>query len=136
MTWKKARNSFIDFMFRRGIWIRKSTPPHIITPMMARVSMSTIPITEGRQYFFGQLTFAGQTIYGPEALRGQMLDLVEQPYTDVRLADIPRRLQAYYRARGYYDVKVDAIGDPAAARDGKVPVHVTIAPGDSITSTA
>ncbi|HWM24039.1 MAG TPA: outer membrane protein assembly factor BamA [Chthoniobacterales bacterium] len=90
---------------------------------------ATIPITEGRQYFFGKLTFAGQSIYEPETLRGQMLDLVEQPYTDGRLADIPRRLQAYYRARGYYEVKVDAIGDPPAARDGKVPVQVTITPG-------
>ena len=89
----------------------------------------TIPITEGRQYFFGELTFAGQTIYGPEALRGQMLDLVEQPYTDSRLADIPRRLQTYYKARGYYEVKVDAIGDPPASRNGKVPVQVTITPG-------
>jgi outer membrane protein assembly factor BamA len=34
----------------------------------------TIPITEGRQYFFGDLRFAGSTIYGPDALRGQMLD--------------------------------------------------------------
>jgi outer membrane protein insertion porin family len=89
----------------------------------------TIPITEGRQYFFGELTFAGQSIYGPEALRGQMLDLVEQPYTDNRLADIPRRLQGYFRARGYYEVKVDAIGDPPASSNGKVPVQVTITPG-------
>jgi len=89
----------------------------------------TIPITEGHQYFFGDLRFAGPTIYGPDALRGQMLDLVEQPYTDARVADIPRRLQAYYRARGYYEVKVDAIGDPSAARRGKVPVLVTIIPG-------
>ena len=89
----------------------------------------TIPITEGRQYFFGDLRFAGSTIYGPDALRGQMLDLVEQPYTDARVADIPRRLQAYYRARGYYEVKVDALGDPSAARQGKVPVLVTITPG-------
>jgi outer membrane protein assembly complex protein YaeT len=90
---------------------------------------ATIPITEGRQYFFGKLTFAGQTLYGPEALRGQMLDLVEQPYTDTRVADIPRRLQAYYRARGYYEVKVDAIGDPPASENGRVPVLVTITPG-------
>jgi outer membrane protein assembly complex protein YaeT len=90
---------------------------------------ATIPITEGRQYFFGELTFAGQTIYGPEALRGQMLDLIEQPYTDSRVADIPRRLQAYYRARGYYEVKVDTIGNPPASRNGKVPVQVTITPG-------
>ncbi|PZR74011.1 MAG: hypothetical protein DLM73_09190 [Chthoniobacterales bacterium] len=101
---------------------------------------TTIPITEGRQYFFGQLTFSGQTIYGPEALRGQMIDLVEQPYTDGRISDIPRRLQAYYRARGYYEVKVDAIGNPEASRNGKVPVLISITPGrlyhfDGVTVT-
>ena len=89
----------------------------------------TIPITEGRQYFFGDLTFVGPTIYGPEALRGQMLDLIEQPYTENRLADIPRRLQAYYRARGYFEVKADATGNPEGSRHGKVPVLITINPG-------
>ncbi|HMG03983.1 MAG TPA: outer membrane protein assembly factor BamA [Chthoniobacterales bacterium] len=90
---------------------------------------ATIPITEGRQYFFGQLTFVGDTIYGAEALRGQMLDLVEQPYTDSRVSDIPRRMQSYFRTRGYYEVKVDAIGNPEAARNGRVPVQVSITPG-------
>src|SRR5436190_7052322 len=90
---------------------------------------ATIPITEGRQYFFGQINFVGETIYGAEALRGQMLDLVEQPYTESRVSDIPRRLQAYYRTRGYYEVKVDAVGNPEAGRDGHVPVQVSITPG-------
>jgi outer membrane protein assembly complex protein YaeT len=89
----------------------------------------TIPITEGRQYFFGELRFVGPTLYGPDTLRGQMLDLIEQPYTENRLADIPRRLQAYYRARGYYEVKVDASGNPEGSRQGKVPVLITINPG-------
>src|SRR5947208_9474244 len=62
---------------------------------------ATIPITEGRQYSFGHISFSGQTISGSGALQGQMLDLVEQPYTDGRVSDIPRRLQTYYRARGY-----------------------------------
>ncbi len=90
---------------------------------------ATIPITEGRQYFFGEINFAGPTIYGPEALRGQMLDLTNQPYTVGRVADIPRRLQSYFRTRGYYGVKVDAAGNPAAARNGRVPVQVTVNPG-------
>ncbi|MDQ6626566.1 MAG: BamA/TamA family outer membrane protein, partial [Verrucomicrobiota bacterium] len=51
------------------------------------------------------------------------------PYTDRRLADIPRRLQAYFKARGYYNVKVDATGKPEAASGGRVPVRVTISPG-------
>jgi outer membrane protein insertion porin family len=94
----------------------------------ARVD-ATIPITEGRQYFFGQINFVGETIYGAEALRGQMLDLVEQPYTESRVSDIPRRLQSYFRTRGYYEVKVDAVGNPEAGRDGRVPVQVSVTPG-------
>ncbi|HZE13821.1 MAG TPA: POTRA domain-containing protein, partial [Chthoniobacterales bacterium] len=83
---------------------------------------ATIPITEGRQYSFGTVNFSGQTIYGSEALHGQLSDLLEQPYTDNRVSDIPRRLQAYYRTRGYYEVKVDATGNPEAATNGRVPV--------------
>jgi outer membrane protein assembly factor BamA len=86
------------------------------------------------------VTFGGPTIYGPEALRGQMEDLLGQPYTDARVADIPRRLQAFFKTRGYYAAKVDAAGNPAAATGGRVPVHVTVNPGplyhfDGITVT-
>src|SRR5438067_13832003 len=58
-----------------------------------------------------------------------MLDLVEQPYTDNRVSDIPRSLQTYYRARGYYEVKVDATGNPEAATNGKVQVVSSVTPG-------
>jgi outer membrane protein insertion porin family len=99
-----------------------------------------LPIHEGRQYFFGSVSFSGQTIYDAETLRGQMLDLLRQPYTDARVADIPRRLQAYFRARGYYDVKVSATAAPEEAVDGRVPVQVAITAGpvyrfDGITVT-
>jgi outer membrane protein assembly complex protein YaeT len=90
---------------------------------------ATIPITEGRQYSFGTVNFSGQTIYGSDALHGQLSDLLEQPYTDNRVSDIPRRLQAYYRTRGYYEVKVDATGNPEAATNGRVPVVVSVTPG-------
>ena len=101
---------------------------------------ATIPITEGCQYSFGTINFSGQTIYGSEALHGQLVDLVEQPYTDGRVSDIPRRLQTYYRARGYYEVKVDATGNPEAATSGRVPVFVSVTPGplyhfDGVTVT-
>lgn len=94
----------------------------------ARVTV-TITIDEGRQYFFGQISFSGNPIYDGEVLRGQMLDLLSQPYTDRRVDDIGRRLQAYYKARGYYDVKVEAAGDPGQSTSGRVPVKVTISPG-------
>lgn len=89
----------------------------------------TLPIDEGRQYFFGQINFSGNTIYGPETLRGQIADLTDAPYTDTRVADIPRRLQTYFKSRGYYEVKVEAIGSPDAAGNGRVPVNVNVQPG-------
>src|SRR5919106_621076 len=89
----------------------------------------TVPIHEGRQYFFGNITFSGQTVYGADALRGQISDLLQRPYTDLRVEDIPRRLEAYYKARGYYDVKVVADGAPDVAVNGRVPVHIVVSPG-------
>jgi outer membrane protein insertion porin family len=88
-----------------------------------------IPIHEGQQYFFGSISFSGQRIYDAETLRGQMLDLLQQPYTDARVADIPRRLQAYFKSRGYYDVKVAASGAPEQAVNGRVPMEITITAG-------
>jgi outer membrane protein insertion porin family len=90
---------------------------------------AVISIHEGRQYFFGEVSFSGRTIYGPDALRGQIVDLLQQPYTEARVADIPRRLQAYFKSRGYYDVKVEATGEPEATVRGRVPVQIAIAPG-------
>ncbi len=38
-------------------------------------------------------------------------------------------MQAYYKTRGYFAVKVDATGDPALAIHGRVPVRITLEPG-------
>ncbi len=89
----------------------------------------TIAIVEGRQYAFGDLQFRGRTVFEAEVLRRELADLLQEPYTDRRLADIPRRLQAYYKSHGYYAVKVDATANPQAARGTRVPVQVTVSPG-------
>src|SRR5438309_4259345 len=81
----------------------------------------TIPVHEGRQYFFGDLIFRGNPVYAAATLRGQMVDLLSQPYTDQRVDDISRRLQGYFKARGYYEVKVEASGEPEASVAGRVP---------------
>ena len=104
-------------------------PPHYAYSADGTQVNVTIAIHEGRQYFFGQITFRGQTIFGEQALLGQLLDILNKPYTDARVADIPRRLQAYFKTRGYYDVKVDAVGNPLLARDGRVPVEISVQPG-------
>src|SRR5881392_2926896 len=99
-----------------------------------------VPIHEGQQYFFGNITFSGQTVYGADALRGQLSDLLQRPYTDLRVEDFPRRLEAYFKARGYYDVKVLADGAPDESVNGRVPVHIIVSPGavyhfDGVTVT-
>ncbi len=114
-------------------------PRYIFKGQINRVDV-VIPIHEGRQYVFGSISFTGQTIYDAETLRGQIFDLVQQPYTDARVADIPRRIEAYYKARGYYDVNVDATAAPDQAVNGRVPVQVVVAAGavyhfDGITVT-
>ena len=88
-----------------------------------------VPIHEGQQYFFGNISFSGNTVYGAEALRGQISDLLQRPYTDPRVEDIPRRLEAYFKARGYYDVKVVVDSAPDQAVHGRVPVHIVVSPG-------
>ena len=91
---------------------------------------ANIAIVEGRQYSFGNVTFTGRTVYSPDELRKEIEDLLAEPYTDRRVADIPRRLEAYFKQRGYYQVKVDAAGSAEAATAGRVPLRITISPGD------
>jgi outer membrane protein assembly complex protein YaeT len=88
-----------------------------------------VAIHEGRQYFFGRISFTGHTIYDAETFRGQISDLLQQPYTDARVADIPRRLEAYFKARGYYEVKVEANSTPEEAVSGRIPVEISISAG-------
>ncbi|MEO5721808.1 MAG: BamA/TamA family outer membrane protein [Chthoniobacterales bacterium] len=90
---------------------------------------ATIAIVEGQRYIFGEVGFGGSIVYDPGALRDELADLLAEPFTERHLADIPRRLEAYYKGRGYYDVKVEATGSPENARGGRVPVRVAISPG-------
>src|SRR3954447_26012420 len=99
--------------------------PHVNQVDATQVDLN-IAIVEGRRYSFGDLVFTGNTVYDAQDLQKEIADILREPYTDRRLADIPRRLQTYYKARGYYSVKVDAAGNPQAARGGRVPVRVTI----------
>ena len=128
------------FYVAEGFLNAKVDPPRYRYHQNEPVVDVTIPITENEQYFFGDVSFEGKTIYSPETLRGQIGDLLKQPYTEARVADIPRRLQEYFKRRGYYDVKVEATGAPENAIHGHVPVQVAVSPGpvyhfDSATVT-
>ncbi len=72
---------------------------------------------------------SAQPFMAPRHCAARCLTCIGRPYTEARLADIPRRLQSYYKTRGYFAVKVDAVGEPTLALHGRVPVRVTIEPG-------
>src|SRR5579884_861436 len=99
-------------------------PPRYTLPDEGNVVNVVVPVYEGPQYRFGKITFSGPTIYDSETLRGQIIDLLQQPYTEARVEDIPRRLEAYYKARGYYEVQVKANAAPEGAAANRVPVEV------------
>lgn len=103
-------------------------PHYSFSPDRRQVDIN-VAIVEGRQYSFGDVTFAGNTVYGAETLRQALDEVLREPYTDRRVSDIPRRLQTYFKERGYYSVKVDASGSPGASRGGRVPVRVTVSAG-------
>ena len=105
---------------------------------MARavMSMSSFRFTKADNIFLETSRLAGRRFMVRKRCADRYLDLLQRPYTDVRVEDIPRRLEAYYKARGYYDVKVVADGAPDEAVNGRVPVHIVISPGPFIISTA
>jgi outer membrane protein insertion porin family len=117
------------FYLAEGFLNAVVNPPHFRFQEQNSDVDVIVPIHEGRQYFFGTISFTGQTVYSPDALREQVSDLLQQPYTDVRVEDIPRRLQEYFKRRGYYDVKVEANGAPDKAVNGRVPVEISISTG-------
>ncbi|MBX6325161.1 MAG: BamA/TamA family outer membrane protein [Chthoniobacterales bacterium] len=104
-------------------------PPRYTLPDEGNVVNVVVPVHEGPQYRFGKITFSGPTIYDSATLQGQIIDLLQQPYTEARVEDIPRRLEAYYKARGYYEVQVTANAAPEGAVAGRVPVEIAISPG-------
>lgn len=102
--------------------------PHVRHVSPTEVDVS-IAIVEGRRYEFGEISFGGNTVVGPEKLRAEIADITAQPYTERRVSDIPRRLQAFFKARGHFEAKVEAAGNPDAARGAGVPVRITLSPG-------
>ena len=89
----------------------------------------TLTIREGIQFRFGAIELEGPLIYPRETLLAEIAQDTKNFYTAGRLASAQRRLEDFYKKRGYFTVNVDASGDPAAARDGKVRAVFRIEPG-------
>ena len=80
----------------------------------------SLTIKEGIQFHFGAIQFEGPVVFPRETLLAEIAQETKSFYTAGRLASAQRRLEDFYKKRGYFTVNVEASGDPASARDGKV----------------
>jgi outer membrane protein insertion porin family len=89
----------------------------------------SLTIKEGIQFHFGAIQFEGPVVFPRETLLAEIAEDTKAFYTAGRLASARRRLEDFYKKRGYFTVSVEASGDPASARDGKVRAVFQIEPG-------
>jgi outer membrane protein insertion porin family len=89
----------------------------------------TLRLKEGIQYKFGYIELKGPIIYPRETLLAEILEETKNIYTEGRLAAAQRKLEDFYKKRGYFMASVEATGNVEAARGGNVPATFKIAPG-------
>lgn len=99
-----------------------------------------LTIHEGLQYRFGEIVIVGSTIFSEEELLAAIHDDVEAPFTDGRMASAARRIEDYYKTRGYYEANVSVDATPPDQEDGRVGVTFHVEPGalytfDGVTVT-
>ncbi len=118
----------------RGLYESEGFLDVVIDP--AKVDLSndgthadvSVTVHEGRRYMFGEVRFAGNTIFPREELMKGLGETLEKPFTPQRLNEMERNLQFFYKSHGYYNAKVDSAGDPKQASGGRVPVVFTAMP--------
>ena len=90
----------------------------------------TVPIVEGRRYKFGDVAIDGEIIFPPDQVRKLIADQIPLPYTRPRVDDMQRRLEGYYKKKGYFTAEVTYASDPVKAdADGRVQTTFTVKPG-------
>ncbi len=105
------------------------SPPEFTLNADKTSAAISLTIKEGIQFRFGAIQFEGPIVFPRETLLAEIAKDTQSFYTAGRLASARRRLEDFYKKRGYFQVSVDASGDPAAARDGKVRALFQIEPG-------
>ncbi|MCX6968327.1 MAG: BamA/TamA family outer membrane protein [Verrucomicrobia bacterium] len=106
-------------------------PPVItISPDKTRADVA-VTIHEGIQYHFGKITFEGDIIFYPQRdLLKEMEVFTSKPYTPLALTNLERKIDYFYRTRGYFTVEVSSESDPAQAVNGYVPVKFIVRAGE------
>jgi outer membrane protein insertion porin family len=107
------------------------TAPTVVEYVNGRTRANlTIVVTEGQRYRFGDVVIDGPLVFEPGEVRGLIADQIPLPYTRPRVDAMQRKLEDFYKKRGYYTAKVTAESDPALAdASGRVSARFVVAPG-------
>jgi outer membrane protein assembly complex protein YaeT len=89
-----------------------------------------VKIEEHERYTFGDITFAGETIFPREVLLKALAEPVDGPFSRTKVTNTTRNLQSFYKAHGYYTAEVTVEADPKLAVNGRVAVKYTATPRD------
>jgi len=91
----------------------------------------TLTVEEGTQYRFGKISVEGDLLFLPlTALLKELEVFTSKPYTPLAVTNLERKVVYFYRSRGYFMAKVRSESNPAAAKDGVVPVKFIVDAGD------
>jgi outer membrane protein assembly factor BamA len=64
-----------------------------------------VQVTENMRYTFGEISFAGETVFD----RGELLTALGEPtegaYSPTRVNSMQRHLESFYKSRGYYQAR-------------------------------
>lgn len=115
------------FYAAEGYLNARISPAEILNDR-AKASIS-LRIEEGRQYRFGEIRFTGDASFPRDALMEKAGEDVRGPFTEGRVDAVRRRIQDFYRTRGYYLARVEADVSPESAINGTVPASFHITPG-------
>jgi len=88
-----------------------------------------VQIVEGRRYVIGPISFTGQLVLESRELLDALALKRGAPFTPLTADGFQRLLRGHYRAKGFFNAKVEVIADQARARDGAVPVTAMCEPG-------
>lgn len=88
----------------------------------------TVRIVEGPRYTFGELGFAGDTLFPREQLVKALGETAQGPFSPGQAMAMQRNLQSFYKSKGYYEAEILLAAEPAAAVGGQVPVTFTVRP--------
>ena len=106
-------------------------PPEVTLSSDKTRADVVVRITEGAQYHFGKITFAGDIVFYPQReLLKEMEVFTRKPYTPLALTNLERKIVYFYRRRGYFTAQVRSESDPAQAVNGYVPVKFVVEAGD------